>query len=174
MQIFVFGGTWTDEEDTTIYMNDLHVLDVNTFAWSKPTTSGEPPTEREGHTAATLLKKVFIFGGTWVDEDDNSIYLNDLHVLDTHGDGAVDGRWSQPRTTGMPPIQREGHTASMVRDMMIIFGGAGARSRAAWAHGARGANAPHTIAPRLTRGCRAGCRPRQERGLGQPERPPLA
>eukprot|EP00966_Prymnesium_polylepis_P058423 1353009-Prymnesium_polylepis.1 len=87
MQIFVFGGTWTDEEDTTIYMNDLHMLDVDTFAWSKPTTSGEPPTEREGHTAATLLKKVFIFGGTWVDEEDNSIYLNDLHVLDTHGDG---------------------------------------------------------------------------------------
>jgi len=124
-RIFVFGGTWTDEDDNTIYMNDLHVLDVNTFTWTKPATSGDPPSEREGHTAANFQKKVFIFGGTWVDEEDNSIYLNDLHVLDTNGDSNIDARWSAPKTDGTPPIQREGHTASMVRDTMVIFGGAG-------------------------------------------------
>jgi len=51
--------------------------------------------------------------------------MNDLHVLETSTESAVDGRWSQPKTTGTPPIQREGHTASMVRGSMIIFGGAG-------------------------------------------------
>ena len=25
----IFGGTWTDEEDNAIYMNDLHTLDVS-------------------------------------------------------------------------------------------------------------------------------------------------
>ena len=104
----MFGGTWTDEDDNTIYMNDLHVLDVNTFTWTKPATSGDPPSEREGHTAANFQKKVFIFGGTWVDEEDNSIYLNDLHVLDTNGDSNIDAR-----RTLLPLCSRRGCFASM-------------------------------------------------------------
>mmetsp|Transcript_4698 Transcript_4698/g.10235 ORF Transcript_4698/g.10235 Transcript_4698/m.10235 type:complete len:548 (-) Transcript_4698:199-1842(-) len=119
-KIYVFGGTWTDDEDNTIYMNDLHVLDVKTFTWSKPACSGTAPIEREGHTAAVVARKIFIFAGTWVDDDDNSNYLHDLLVLE------VDSMsWSQPATTGERPSQREGHTASAVGSHMVIFGGAG-------------------------------------------------
>ena len=50
-RIFVFGGTWTDDDDATIYMNDLHVLDVATMAWSRPPSGGTPPIEREAMQA---------------------------------------------------------------------------------------------------------------------------
>lgn len=80
--IWVFGGTWTDDDDRTIYMNDLHVLDVNHFAWSRPSWVGTPPIEREGHSASVVGSLIFFFAGTWVDVDDEetSVYLNDLHV----------------------------------------------------------------------------------------------
>merc|ERR1712196_243667 len=81
--IYIFGGTWSPEvDDNTIYMNDLHVLDVPTLSWRCPQTTGVPPIEREGHTAATLGACIYIFGGTWVDEDEEAHYLNDLYVLD--------------------------------------------------------------------------------------------
>lgn len=119
--IYVFGGTWTDDEDTTLYMNDLHVLDTGNLSWSRPAPSGNPPIEREGHTAAAVGSLIFVFGGTWVDDDDNSTYLNDLFTLDVESTA-----WAQPETSGDPPMQREGHTASVIgSSRMLIFGGAG-------------------------------------------------
>jgi len=118
--IFIFGGTWTDEEDNTLYMNDLHVLDTSQLCWSRPPASGAIPIEREGHTATTVGHRIFVFGGTWVDDEDNSTYLNDLYIFD------VDlAAWLQADTTGEPPIQREGHTASVIGTQMVVFGGAG-------------------------------------------------
>lgn len=105
-------------------MNDLHILDTTCKppAWSRPsrTPSNPPPMEREGHTAVVIGHRMAIFGGTWVDEDDNSRYLNDVHVYDT-----ARNWWSQPDVLGTPPIEREGHTASAVGRSMIVFGGAG-------------------------------------------------
>jgi N-acetylneuraminic acid mutarotase len=118
--IYVFGGTWTDDEEHTIYLNDLHCLETRSLSWSRPSSSGTAPIEREGHTAATIGGRIFIFGGTWVDDEDNSIYLNDLHCLDTSSLS-----WSAPQTSGEPPIPREGHTSSVVGQQMVLFGGAG-------------------------------------------------
>ena len=119
-RIYVFGGTWTDDDDSTIYMNDLHVLDVTCFAWSRPNWLSTTPIEREGHTASVVGHLMYVFGGTWVDDDSNSVYLNDLHVFD-----AETVAWSQPSTTGEAPTQREGHTASVVGTEIFVFGGAG-------------------------------------------------
>ena len=101
-KIYVFGGTWTDEDDNTIYMNDLHVLDVSNFSWARPVWSGTPPIEREGHTASVVGRRVFVFAGTWVDDEHNSVYLNHLHVLDTSVDAMA---WTQPSTSGEAPCQ---------------------------------------------------------------------
>ncbi|KAJ1633381.1 hypothetical protein T492DRAFT_547026 [Pavlovales sp. CCMP2436] len=114
----------TDLEDITIYLNDLHILSTSSKppTWSRPprTPSNPPPMEREGHTAVVIGRSMVIFGGTWVDEDDASRYLNDVHCLDT-------GRnwWSRPDTLGTPPIEREGHSACAVGRSMLVFGGAG-------------------------------------------------
>ena len=118
--IYIFGGTWTDEDENTLYLNDLHRLDTQSLTWSRPVAAGTAPIEREGHTAATFGTSIFIFGGTWVDDDDNSIYLNDLYTL--QADVAA---WAHPVASGKPPIPREGHTASVVGSNMVVFGGAG-------------------------------------------------
>ena len=118
--IVIFGGTWTDEEDNTLYMNDLHAFDTTSKCWHRPLVNGIPPIEREGHTAASVESTIYILGGTWVDDEDNSTYLNDLFAYDMEG-----ARWTQPTTTGDPPIQREGHTASVIDRQMVVFGGAG-------------------------------------------------
>lgn len=114
----------TDLADVTLYMNDLHILDTSSKppTWSRPprTPSNPAPIEREGHTAVVIGRRMIVFGGTWVDEDDQSRYLNDVHVLD-----AARNWWSQPDTLGAPPIEREGHTASAVGRLMYVFGGAG-------------------------------------------------
>jgi len=120
-KIYVFGGTWTDDDDRTIYMNDLHVLDVSNYGWSRPSWTGTPPIEREGHSASVVGPLIYIFAGTWVDidVDETSVYLNDLHVLDTRSTA-----WSQPATSGLVPSQREGHTAAVVGERIYVFGGA--------------------------------------------------
>lgn len=104
-------------------MNDLHVLDTSTKppSWSRPPQSPTAtPIEREGHTAIVIGHRMIVFGGTWVDDDDNSRYLNDVHVYD------VDANyWSTPETHGQTPIEREGHTASAIGRSMLVFGGAG-------------------------------------------------
>jgi len=114
----------TDHEDITLYMNDLHILDTTCKppAWSRPprTPSNSPPMEREGHTAVVVGHRMLVFGGTWVDEEDKSRYLNDVHVYD-----ATRNWWSQPDVLGTPPIEREGHTASSIGRNMLVFGGAG-------------------------------------------------
>ena len=108
------------QKKQTAWRNDLHRLETKAMAWSRPMATGVAPIEREGHTAATVGQRIFFFGGTWVDDEDNSIYLNDLYILQT--DGLT---WEQPATGGEPPIPREGHTASVVRNQMVVFGGAG-------------------------------------------------
>ena len=121
-KIYVFGGTWNDDdENNAVYLNDLHILETSSFCWTHPSTEGAPPVEREGHTACVVRgSRILYFGGTWVDEEDNSIYLNDLHELD-----AETHTWSQPEVGGKPPLQREGHTACVVGESMVVFGGAG-------------------------------------------------
>jgi N-acetylneuraminic acid mutarotase len=120
--IFIFGGTWTNDEVRTEYMNDLHVLDVRTLTWSLPVTSGCPPIKREGHTAVAVETRLFIFGGTWVDDEDQSHDLNDLHLLDVE---TMPMGWSVGVCSGKPPSQREGHTSSVVGAQIVVFGGAG-------------------------------------------------
>jgi len=93
---------------------------VATLTWCEPETMGVRPIEREGHTAAAVGTRILVFGGTWVDDEDQSHYLNDLHVFETEALA-----WSLGQCTGQVPIQREGHTASVAGPHMVVFGGAG-------------------------------------------------
>jgi hypothetical protein len=59
--------------------------------------------------------RVFVFGG-----NDGSSLFNDLHILDTQSMS-----WSQPLTSGQPPLPRAGHSALLVGDYIVVFGGQG-------------------------------------------------
>jgi len=45
---------------------------------------GEAPEAREGHAAAVIGKRLFVFGGCGKSADNtNDVYYNDLYILDT-------------------------------------------------------------------------------------------
>lgn len=48
------------------------------MTWSKPITTGNPPSVRAGHSCVAVGTKLYLFGG-----GDGNTYLNDLHILDT-------------------------------------------------------------------------------------------
>ncbi|CAL5194739.1 unnamed protein product [Lathyrus oleraceus] len=56
--LLIFGGG----SHATCY-NDLHVLDLQTMEWSRPTQQGEIPTPRAGHAGVAVGENWFIVGG---------------------------------------------------------------------------------------------------------------
>ncbi|KAJ4719425.1 acyl-CoA-binding domain-containing protein 4 [Melia azedarach] len=56
--LLIFGGG----SHATCF-NDLHVLDLQTMEWSRPTQQGEIPTPRAGHAGVTIGENWFIVGG---------------------------------------------------------------------------------------------------------------
>ncbi|KAF8387811.1 hypothetical protein HHK36_026469 [Tetracentron sinense] len=56
--LLIFGG---GSHATTF--NDLHVLDLQSMEWSRPTQQGSIPTPRAGHAGVTVGENWFIVGG---------------------------------------------------------------------------------------------------------------
>lgn len=57
---------------------------VATHTWISPSVRGEGPEAREGHTAALIGKRLFIFGGCGKSSNDSDeVYYNDLYILNT-------------------------------------------------------------------------------------------
>lgn len=55
-----------------------------THTWISPSVRGEGPEAREGHTAALVGKRLFIFGGCGKSSNDSDeVYYNDLYILNT-------------------------------------------------------------------------------------------
>ncbi|KIY51211.1 hypothetical protein FISHEDRAFT_37425, partial [Fistulina hepatica ATCC 64428] len=115
-KFFVFGGQ-VDVE----FMNDLWAFDLNSLraavaAWElyEP-TSPERPAKRTGHISVTYGDRVIIFGGT-----DGQYHYNDTWSFDLKT-----RKWSELQCIGYIPSPREGHAASLVDDVVYVFGGRG-------------------------------------------------
>lgn len=61
-----------------MYLNDTHVLDLNSSRWIKPKIQGTPPQARYGHTAILAGSRIIIFGG----KGGKNHAFRDLHALD--------------------------------------------------------------------------------------------
>ncbi|RAL54497.1 hypothetical protein DM860_001625 [Cuscuta australis] len=57
-ELLIFGGLKYPE-----FVNDLHVLNIDTWEWSRPKQHGEIPGPRCGHAGATIGDSWFIVGG---------------------------------------------------------------------------------------------------------------
>ncbi|KAI8781935.1 host cell factor isoform X1 [Biomphalaria glabrata] len=124
---YLFGGLANDSEDPKNniprYLNDLYTLELRPLAnhnlsWDLPNIVGVPPPPRESHSAAPYTDKdgrkprLFIYGGM------SGCRLGDLWMLD------VDSvSWVQPTVSGMPPLPRSLHSATVIGSRMFIFGG---------------------------------------------------
>ena len=124
-QMLVFGGHCCQSKD--VYFSDIHVLDVNTMAWSTLSNDSRDltdktfegilsyPLERTNHSAAILegQNKMVVFGGRRGKRCFSDIYVLDLNNL----------KWFEPLTTGQQPTPREGCTMDCIGQKLIIFGG---------------------------------------------------
>jgi len=76
--LVIFGGHYYEGANSGfVYLNDTHVLDVNSSRWFKPKISGTPPPARYGHTAVLAGARIIVFGG----KGQKSVF-RDLHALD--------------------------------------------------------------------------------------------
>lgn len=119
-KLVVFGGG-----DGPAYYNDVHVLDTVNFRWTKPKIVGERvPSKRRAHTACLYKNGIYVFGG-----GDGIRALNDVWRLDVSDMNKMSWKLiSGPdRSTGGPndvrPKARGYHTANMVGNKLIIYGG---------------------------------------------------
>ncbi|MCE3050078.1 hypothetical protein HAX54_046438 [Datura stramonium] len=98
-------------------LNDLHILDTSLNTWMSPCQRGDRPTPREGHSAALIGKRLFIFGGCG-NFRGAEIFYDDVYVLNT--ETLV---WKRIVPSGIPPSKRESHSCSSWNGKIIIIGG---------------------------------------------------
>ncbi|CAI9764772.1 unnamed protein product [Fraxinus pennsylvanica] len=111
--LLIFGGG----SHATCF-NDLHVLDLQTMEWSRPTQQGEIPSPRAGHAGVTVGENWFLVGG-----GDNKSGVSENVVLNMST--LV---WSVVTTVqGHIPLASEGSSLVLSsfngEDILVSFGG---------------------------------------------------
>ncbi|KAL3843952.1 hypothetical protein ACJIZ3_001355 [Penstemon smallii] len=111
--LLIFGGG----SHATCF-NDLHVLDLQTMEWSRPTQQGEIPSPRAGHAGVTVGESWFLVGG-----GDNKSGVAETVVLNMSTLA-----WSVVTTVqGRIPLASEGSSLVLSsysgEDILVSFGG---------------------------------------------------
>ncbi|KAI3676045.1 hypothetical protein L1987_85641 [Smallanthus sonchifolius] len=111
--LLIFGGG----THATCF-NDLHVLDLKTMEWSRPSQQGEIPSPRAGHAGVTVGESWFIVGG-----GDNKSGVSETVVLNMSTLS-----WSVVTTVqGRAPLASEGLSLVLSsyngEDILVSFGG---------------------------------------------------
>ena len=110
----------TKKTDLEIKKNTMQVTIEEAWSptakwhWSDSNSKGIPPMKREGHSAVALDNMLIVFGGCYLDKQ----CFNDVNVYFTNKNV-----WVPVKTVGLPPTEREGHTATIVGDRMVVYGG---------------------------------------------------
>lgn len=107
--ILIGGG------DGENYLNDVHLLDLDSMDWKSLYTAGNSPSPRSRHTATLVKNLLYVIGGGG---GDGSHIFNDVYTLDLST-----MLWNKPTIKGTPPIQRWGHTSVCIGQSIYIFGG---------------------------------------------------
>jgi len=137
----VFGGVRVENGmrsvSADVFEIDIHSLirSDSDCQWQKRTTTGTPdkpqqqPRARYAHTAVQYQQHMIVFGGNATAsaiaagavgaiDADCVCALGDVWLLDVRV-----GVWREPKTSGSPAPPRFGHSATVVGDHMILFGG---------------------------------------------------
>ncbi|BEI82567.1 hypothetical protein CcaverHIS002_0304350 [Cutaneotrichosporon cavernicola] len=113
-QLYIFGGG-----DGPTYSNDVWVFDTITHRFSKPhisTPKANLPPPRRAHTTVLYRHFLVVFGG-----GNGQAALNDVWALDVSDPSRL--TWHEWRTRGDVPQKKGYHTANLIGDKMIVFGG---------------------------------------------------
>ncbi|KAJ7515500.1 hypothetical protein O6H91_22G015900 [Diphasiastrum complanatum] len=112
--LLIFGGCGRSSSDSENYLNDLHILNTETFQWRKLATTGPSPIPRKNHASSSYKNKFIVVGGT----DASNSRLGDVHMLD------VDAlAWTDLKTTGTKLEPRAAHMTVTIGRHLFVFGG---------------------------------------------------
>ncbi|KAJ7285371.1 hypothetical protein O6H91_05G044500 [Diphasiastrum complanatum] len=115
-KVVVFGGSGEGDGN---YLNDVHILHLDSMEWTSPEVKGELPACRDSHTAVAIGNQLVVYGGDCGDR-----YLGELDILDLQT-----LTWTKlGMAGGTQPGVRAGHAAVTVGNKMYIFGGVGDRA----------------------------------------------
>jgi len=108
-KLIIFGG-----RDSVGRKNDLFVLDTENMEWRSTPTTGRQPEPRSFHTCTAVGNRVVVFGG----RSPENIHFDDLHIFNTDT-----SEWLQPSASGSKPAARGVHTATLVGNQFVLYGG---------------------------------------------------
>ncbi|MCI4382881.1 hypothetical protein PGIGA_G00019910 [Pangasianodon gigas] len=94
--------------------NHIHILNVETSAWSQPITKGNAPTPRAAHACATMGNRGYVFGGRYMDHRLNDLYYINMDTWE----------WTEMSVPQHGPVGRSWHSFIPVSsDHIFLFGG---------------------------------------------------
>ncbi|XP_009317779.1 PREDICTED: uncharacterized protein LOC103913060 [Pygoscelis adeliae] len=113
-RIYIFGGIREDKDYSGIY-----ILDTVTWKWLLVAAKGRMPVLTY-HSATIYRKELFVFGGTFPKKASLAVgpCSNVLYVFNPEHE-----IWYQPISEGEKPLPRLGHSATLLKNKLLIFGG---------------------------------------------------
>lgn len=115
-RMYMFGGGSTEDQDTTSYFNDMHILHLgDSLRWEVVDQEGDIPSGREGHTLNAIEDELYMFGG--VDKEGTFTCAEGLYVFKTDSCS-----WALRVTEGATPKAQS--LSAVVSEMRLFtFGG---------------------------------------------------
>ncbi|KAK7377671.1 hypothetical protein VNO80_03100 [Phaseolus coccineus] len=104
-RLVIFGGSGEGEAN---YLNDLHVLDLQTMRWTSPPVKRDLSVPRDSHNTLAIGNRLFVYGGDCGDQ-----YQGDVN-LDIRG---------------QPPQGQFSHIVVLADTDIAIYGGCGEDER---------------------------------------------
>jgi len=108
-KVIVFGG----EGDAEQALSDVCVLDGG--AWEHMVGADGPPRSWHSAVYSHVSNCILVFGGR---AHDAFSEVDDVHAFDCELN-----LWFPMQTSGKPPAPRQGHSAVILGDKMVVFGG---------------------------------------------------
>ncbi|BFZ07987.1 hypothetical protein BsWGS_11026 [Bradybaena similaris] len=111
--IYIFGGSKNAK-----WFHDVYMFDLDENKWTLVKASGKAPT-RAYHSTTLYRHELWIFGGVFPRPDPQPDGCdNEVHIF-----SPVMENWYKPIVTGEKPQPRSGHSATLINDLLVIFGG---------------------------------------------------
>ncbi|KAL8169119.1 UNVERIFIED_CONTAM: hypothetical protein K2H54_038180 [Gekko kuhli] len=113
-RIYIFGGLREGKR-----YGSIHVLDTTSWKWLRISAKGKVPTLAY-HSATIYHKELFVFGGAFpkISSLEPGVCSNSLFIFNPEYE-----IWYQPIVEGEKPLPRLGHSGTLLRNKLIIFGG---------------------------------------------------